>query len=296
MISFSTLLLCSLSLISAPAEQGQPAPAEPGQPAPEGSSDANQAEPDSGLAPSGESSSDDAIAVTPAEPEPTAEIRNPEQVQAEVQAAGGDPFAPPNPHARPSEGVYAVGSSGVAPLPEPPPPVPVSSIPKGDWRGMAWLSLNLGVSGPIAGLTPARSTVIGMGAGVDVGWRARQWLGVGTRFTTQPHEVFREQTAYDGVVTRRGYLTVWDVAFVRLWAPVRGRVEPYIDAGGGMAFLDPARLDSIVVGGTARAAVGFDAWVGRNLSLGLAGIYRATFMDKEVGHAWRAAFDLTVHW
>jgi hypothetical protein len=83
-------------------------------------------------------------------------------------------------------------------------------------------------------------------------------------------------------------MTAWDIAFVRLFAPVPGRVDPYIDVGGGLAFFDPARDRASIAGGTVRASIGLDAWITRQLTLGLAGIYRVNFVDETVGHAGRA--------
>ncbi len=207
------------------------------------------------------------------------------------------PAAPPDPQARPSEGVYAVGSSGVAPLPAPPPPVPPETIARGRWSGTGWLSVLLLVSGPIAGDPPGRPTVISLGGGAEGGWRIRQWIGIGSAFTRQPHEVYREDIPdTPAIVNYRGYLSAWDIAFVRLYAPVRGRVDPFVDVGGGLAWFDPARDRPNLLGATVRASVGFEAWVARNLTLGLAGIYRANFVDDTVGHGWQAAINFGVHW
>jgi hypothetical protein len=159
------------------------------------------------------------------------------------------------------------------------------------------LSVRLIVSGPIAGDSPARPTVVSLGGGAEGGWRIRQWIGLGTSFTRQPHEVYREDVPdAPAIITYRGYMSAWDIAFVRLYAPVRGRVDPFIDVGGGLAFFEPARDRPTIMGGTVRASVGFEAWVSRNLTLGLSGVYRANFIDDTVGHAWQAAIDFGVHW
>ncbi|WP_181233171.1 hypothetical protein [Enhygromyxa salina] len=235
--------------------------------------------------------------IAPAEPaapapEPAAPAPEPD---TPGQAAA--PSTPPNPHARPSEGVYAVGSSGVAPLPPAPPPVSPTTIRRDSWRGVGWLAVRLHVTGPIMGDTPGRPTVISLGGGAEGGWRIRQWVGMGTGFSRQPHETYRDRV-FDGsqVVNRSGYMSAWDVAFVRLYAPVRGRVDPYIDVGGGLAFFEPARDRATLVGGTVRASAGFDAWVARNVTLGVFGIYRANFMDETIGHVWQAGLDLGLHW
>jgi hypothetical protein len=202
-----------------------------------------------------------------------------------------------DPHASPSEGVYAVGSSGVAPLPPAPPPVDPSTIRRDGWRGVGWLSLRLLVSGPIYGTAPGRPTVVALGGGAEAGWRIRQWIGLGTGFSRQPHELYRQDVPEaPAVFNRRGYMTAWDVLFVRMYAPVPGRVEPFIDVGGGLAFYDPARDRGSLAGGTVRASFGFDAWITRSLTLGVAGIYRVNFVDETVGHAWQAVAELGVHW
>lgn len=223
----------------------------------------------------------------PSEPQPAPPAPTPES----------SPTAPPDPRARPSEGVYAVGSSGIAPLPPPPPPVSPESIARGRWSGVGWLSVRLVVTGPIAGTAPARPTVVSLGGGAEGGWRIRQWIALGAAFTRQPHEVYRQDIPdASATVTYRGYMSAWDVAFLRLYAPVRGRVDPFVDVGGGLAFFEPARERPTVMGGSVRASVGFEAWVARNLTLGMSGLYRAHFLDDTVGHAWQAAVDFGIHW
>lgn len=204
---------------------------------------------------------------------------------------------PPDPHARPSEGVHAVGSSGVAPLPPAPPAVDPSTIPRGSWRGVGWLAVRLHVTGPIAGDVPGRPTVVSLGGGAEGGWRIRQWIGIGSGFSRQPHEVYREDLPDLPLqVTRRGYMSAWDLAFVRFYAPLRGRVDPFVDVGGGLSFFDPARNRPTYVGGTVRASGGFDAWIARNLTLGLSAIYRVNVVDNAVGHSLQGAVEFAVHW
>jgi hypothetical protein len=207
------------------------------------------------------------------------------------------PTHPPDPHARPSEGVYAVGSSGVAPLPPAPPPVDPSTIPRGEWRGVGWLALRLHVTGPVYGDPPGRPTVISLGGGAEGGWRIRQWVALGAAYSRQPHELYRQDIPdAPAVVTRRGYMAAWDIAFLRLYAPVPGRVEPYIVMGGGLSFFAPARDRPGIPGGTVRASVGFDAWITRQLTLGVSGIYRVNFVDETIGHSWQAALEFGLHW
>ncbi len=229
------------------------------------------------------------------------DLPTPEQVRDDAamqpRASGGDPFAPPpNPHAHPSEGVYAVGSGPIAPLPPPPPPVPVSAIPKLEWRGVIWASVRLTVTGPLGGSYPARAGVVALGGAVEGGWRINQIAALGFGVARQPHEQLR-QSSFDQTVILRGTMSNWDVAFLRLFAPVRGRVDPFVDVGGGMAFLEPAREgERLDIGGTLRASLGFDAWIAKNLTIGASGLYRAAFMGDSIGHSVQGAIDLSVHW
>ncbi|NVB42205.1 hypothetical protein G6O69_30560 [Pseudenhygromyxa sp. WMMC2535] len=214
-------------------------------------------------------------------------LPSPEQVREHQVAAS--PTAPP------AEGVYAIGSSGVAPLPPPPPPVSPSAIPRGDWRGRGWLAVRLTAVGPISGEAPARPTVIALGGGAEGGWRPLQWLGLGASFSRQPHEIYVSSAAI-GSARTKGHMTAWDVGFVRLWAPVRGRVEPFVDVGGGFAFYDPARFGVTTMGGTVRASLGLDVWITRSVTLGASGIYRANFIEGGMANVWQAALELAVHW
>lgn len=203
---------------------------------------------------------------------------------------------PPNPQAAPAEGVHAVGSTAIAPLPPPPPPIDPSTIRPGPWRGVGWVGVYGLVTGPIGGLTPARPTVVALGGGLEAGWRPRGWIGLGTAFNRQIHEA-RDEVQPDGsTVRRRGYFTGWDVAFVRLWLPVRGRVEPYVGLGGGLAFVSSSRDLGTRVGGTFNGTIGFDGWVGRNVTIGLAGVYRGNVVSDELGHAWQVALTFASHW
>jgi hypothetical protein len=259
-------------------------------------------EPEPVVAPAPEPEVEPEVEPAPPEAVPAPEgepivVPAPEAVQSAAAGTGPvQPAHPPNPHARPSEGVYAVGSSGVAPLPPPPPPVPSSTISKGSWRGVGWLSARLHVAGPISGEVPARPTVIALGGGAEGGWRIRQWVALGSSFSRQPHEVYREQIPDAPLVTSRGFMTAWDVAFLRLYAPVRGRVDPFIDVGGGLSFFDPARDQPLVIGGTARVSAGLEFWITHSLTLGLVGIYRFNTVDDARGHVWQAAIDVGIHW
>jgi hypothetical protein len=229
------------------------------------------------------------------------QLRSPEQVQADPAAmptTNGDarPAAPPNPGARPSEGVYAVGSGPLAPLPPPPAPVPASTIPKLDWRGNLWLSLRISVTGPLGGRGPAKPAVVGVGGMVEAGWRINQIAGLGTSLARQPHEQIRYEVL-EGTVLQRGWQSTWDVAFVRLFAPVPGRVDPFLDLGGGLVFVESAVEGSpLALGGSTRASVGFDAWITKHFSLGLGLLYRASFVDGSIGHSLQGLLDISGHW
>ncbi len=203
---------------------------------------------------------------------------------------------PPDPQARPSEGVYAVGSSALAPLPPAPAPVPRASISPGVWRGQGWISTQLSVIGAIAGVAPARPTVVALGTGLDFGWRARPWIGLGMSVSRQPHEVYLETQNDGSIQARRGSMTSWDIGLLRLWAPVPGRIVPYADLGLGLGVLNPARGRALLAGATVRGAVGLELWIGRSLTLGVQGLYRANIFGDTVGHTWQAGLTLASHW
>lgn len=229
-----------------------------------------------------------------AQPPADAPAPTPAPMEAEP---GSEATTPPNHRAPPSEGVFAVGSGGIAPLPEPPPAVPASSIEQGTWRGDGWVKGRLHVAGAIGGERPARATAVAIGGGAEAGWRIRPWVGIGMGFSRQVHEVF---SVYNPIIDTseptRGHLSAWDLAFVRFWAPVRGRVEPYLGLGGGVAFYDPARPSGIRGGWTAYTQVGVDFWIGRVVTLGLSGQYRATGVDQSLGHGWQSGLDFGLHW
>jgi len=270
---------------------GPAAPAEPSEPiavdAPSAAEPTSDAPDSADTSDPGAAESADAASAPTADSAPT----------SEPAALKPPSDAPPNPGARPSEGVHAVGSSGVAPLPPAPPPVSPSAIPAGSWRGQVWIGAILLGSGGIAGTTPARPSIISVGAGAEGGWRARQWIGIGTSVTHWPHEVIRRDVPGESsTILERGHGTAWDLAFVRLFAPVRGRFDPYLDVGGGLLIYDPARDRPTQAGATIRAGLGFDVWIARSLTFGLMGLYRANFVDGSVGHGWQAGLTFGIHW
>lgn len=228
-------------------------------------------------------------------------MRTPEQVRDEPAAipttnTDAPRSTPPNPSARPSEGVYAVGSGPLAPLPPPPPAVPASTIPKLDWRGHLWLALRVNVSGPLGGTSPAKPSVVGVGVLVEGGWRINQIAALGTSLGRQPHEQVRTEVDV-GTILQRGWQSTWDVALLRLFPPVRGRVDPFVDLGGGVVFIEPAlEQRPLGIGGSTRVSVGIDAWITKNISIGLGLLHRANFVEGTFGHSLQGLIDISGHW
>lgn len=189
-----------------------------------------------------------------------------------------------------------------APLPPPLPPVDPATIRRGPWRGVGWVAVHLTLTGPLGGDRPSRPTVLSSGFGFEAGWRLNNVLALGTGVSRQTHErseeIYVDQITGDRISERSyGELTNFDAVFARGYLPLRGRVQPYLDVGGGIAILEPTD-DSIVaiVGGHGRAGVGFDAWIARNLTLGAGVRYRMAALDGAIGHMAQGYFQFGVHW
>ncbi len=191
------------------------------------------------------------------------------------------------------------------PLPPPPPPEDVSRLRTGPWRGRFWLGMRLSVGGPVGGLPPARGNVVAMGGGVDFGIRINNWLGVGTAMSGQIHDY--KTYAIAGSAYIEGYygnLFLWDIAFVRAFVPLAGRVQPYLDLGVGLTSYNRP-FGGYQIGGHMRSGVGVDLWLTPNLTLGTGLSYR--FLGLELrkydgtlsysaGHILQGIFELGLHW
>lgn len=193
------------------------------------------------------------------------------------------------------------------PLPPPPPPVDPKYIAKGPWRGRFWLGLRLLVTGPIGGERPARATVVAVSGGLDFGWRISNWLGLGTGISGQLHDsdAVLVSSFYGDTLSRYyGDLFAWDIAFLRFFVPLQKRFQPFVDVGGGLSsYTRPT--GGALIGGHLRSGIGFEGWVGRNITLGLGVYYRLTALEQRwedggrtypLGHSLQGAVELGFHW
>lgn len=225
--------------------------------------------------------------------------------------------APPSTATSSSASVGAVGPapSGpapgrqavVEPLPAPPAPLRRDKISRGPWRGRFWLGVRGGLTGPISGDRPARPSAVAIGGGVDVGWRVNNWLGFGTGLSGQIHdaEYLRVETPIgDEVRLVYGNMVAWDVAFARLFAPLRRRFQPFAELGGGVASYErPA--GGYLVGGQVRYGIGFDGWVSSNVTIGLSALGRTTRLNRRFeggaverpsASSYQVIAELGLHW
>lgn len=217
--------------------------------------------------------------------------------------AGADPDAPPPKPGPPPEGVAAVGGGTQAPLPAPLPPVDPSTIAKGPWRGTGWIALRLTVGGPLGGPEyPSASRVVAFGGAGEVGWRIGNLLGVAMGLARRPHDqatrtVVDPNTDLEYRVVENGSITQLDFVIARAHWPLDGRLQPYVDVGGGMAIVEPPDPnEKVILGGSIRGSLGFDAWVARTVTLGAGTQYRANLYDGGTGHHLGGYFELGLHW
>lgn len=218
---------------------------------------------------------------------------------ADVAVEPAGPAALPTAPPKDQPGVGAVGADGFAPLPAPPKPEPAEKVRKGAWRGIGWLDLGLDVA-----ITPLGrgddQRVISLGANLGVGVRLKPAIGLFTSMGTFVNSVERRRhSTSDGAIVVKedvGRLFVWDVAMLRGFVPVRGRVQPFADVGVGfgvdrLPFTEERRALGIV-----RAGVGFDIWLGPTTTLGILATYRLLAAPGDVQHAINFGAALGFHW
>jgi hypothetical protein len=97
-------------------------------------------------------------------------------------------------------------------------------------------------------------------------------------------------------VTGYGRLVLFDLAVLRLFLPVKGRVQPYFDAGGGVGVYRRPFGDASDAVGVGRLGLGTDFWLAPTFSLGLAADYRLLGIERSVGHTLQFGLLATVHW
>jgi hypothetical protein len=189
----------------------------------------------------------------------------------EVEVIDGTPA--PLPATAPADpgDIGAVGPPGDPPLPPPPPDAPRASVRTGPWRGRGWIGFGLGAT--LSPLEQRRDRVLSGGAWLEGGLRLHRHVGLATRLGTYVGSARRED-GYDDdgdrvVVTAVGRVTTWDVARLRLFFPVRRRLEPWVDVGGGLAVEHPPFATSRTLWGTSAQAIGLDMAVAPRLSVSL---------------------------
>lgn len=268
-------------------ERLPPGPIEPGRTGPDPA-----ARPDPALMPG---------AGTTADPDPAPDAG------AESEAAPAPDGVPPSAPAGDADAAPPEARSGLdgsvhvqSPLPPPPPPEDTSHIARGPWRGVAWLDFQFDVVYPVAGDRPARGTVYSGAGTVRVGWRINNWVGLhhGVGFYVHDGEA-RDYTDAAGYTIRTidyGRMTQWDLAVARFYAPLGGRVQPWLDVGGGALIYTPPFDRRVQWGGHFVGNLGFDGWVSTNFSLGFVFGYRLLGLADAMGHSLSTSFALGAHW
>lgn len=222
----------------------------------------------------------------------------------EAPAPAPDPSAPPPAPGPPPGGVEAVGGAQTAPLPPPPAPINPARIQNGPWRGKGWIAVKVSVTGPLGtGPGPyANPTVLSWGGVLEGGWRMNNLFAVGTAISRQPHQQRRsvvrdpfDELEYTTVYT--GRLMSFDLLFFRGYVPVFGRVQPYIDVGGGIGLLTPPLpQDPSRAAGLGRASVGLDIWLARNFTINASVLYRFIGAGgADIGHSLSGHAGVGIH-
>ena len=233
-------------------------------------------------------------------------------VVVEAPTSGAAPAQVPVSAAAPVSAAPPAGASArrpavIEPLPAPPAPLSRKAIQRGPWRGRFCLGARIGLIGPIAGERPARPTAIAFGGGADLGWRVNNWLGLGTGLSGQIHDAEYVTTITPLGPERRlyyGNMLHWDVAFARLFVPLRRRVQPFGEIGGGLASYERP-TGGYLIGGQMRVGLGLEAWVSSNVTLGVIGGGRYTRLERRFAEgpsahpaatSYQVVVELGFHW
>lgn len=228
---------------------------------------------------------------------PPADAAQSPEPEASPQPAVMQPAAPAETET-PAAG--AIGGQGMTPLPTPPPPADPGSIETAAWRGQGWFDVRVDVVVPVAGDRPGRGTVVSAAGRGDAGWRLLPFLGLYTSVATFAHDA-RTETAVDEFgdevnITGFGRLVMFDLANVRGFVPVEGRVQPWADVGAGVGiYRPPLRGDADAAGG-AKFALGTDFWVGPTFTLSLGADYRLIVIERSLGHTLSFGLSAGIHW
>lgn len=181
----------------------------------------------------------------------------------------------------------AIGSPEMAPLPLPPKREPKRTVRRGPWRGRGWVDLGLDVTIVPLG-RGSDSRVVSLGGSLGVGVRPLKDLGVFTSIGTFVSGVDLRKYASGGNLELHEEVTrmfVWDIAVLRAFVPVRGRVQPFGDLGGGLGVDRVPFTDKRRALGILRVGLGLDLWLGRTATLGLLATYRLIGTPGDVRHA-----------
>ncbi len=208
----------------------------------------------------------------------------------------------PDAAARPptDEADPAGSSPELTPLPAAPPREDPSSLRQGSWRGRGWFQIRLDLVAPVAGERPGRGNVTSASGGVQAGWRPLPRLGFGVGLSTFLHDkaagIAVDSEGGSVEVSDFGRLTLFDVGFVRLFVPTRGRVEPRFDLGAVVGIYRAPWADDPKVVAGARGGVGADVWLGPTFSLEFSVDPRLIVVDGAAGLTLQAGVGATIHW
>lgn len=213
----------------------------------------------------------------------------------------GDPFKRTQPATPSQTGLAPAGTPQVqAPLPPPPDPVDPRRVSRGPWRGTLWFDFQFDVVYPVGGTRPAEGTIISGGGTVRFGWRIKNWtgihMGIGGYIHDGESRTFTDASGWTFQAIEYGRMTQWDIFVARFYAPLNGRVQPWLDVGGGALIYQPPFDQGTTWGGHFVSNLGFDGWVATNFSLGLVFGYRLLGLEDEVGHALSSSIALGAHW
>lgn len=206
-------------------------------------------------------------------------------------AAAAD--ATPATEEAPAEPPEAVGSDE-PPLP-PAPPRARGRIRSGGYTGVGWFALRFALEG---GLLPAGRRTLSAGIGFEGGWRPHRVFGVLTRFaswgSTVEQRVVQDDAGDPIAVRDAGILNGWDVLGMRLFVPLRGRIEPSADVSSGFAVerrpFDPRRTWA-----TVRIGAGVGVWLARTVTLRLEASWRLLARRSELRHYVGGTLGFSVH-
>jgi hypothetical protein len=152
----------------------------------------------------------------------------------------------------------------------------------------------------LGGQDIAGGNVIAAAGGLGLGWRASEVFGVWSGVSTFLHDAV-DQTVIDEFgdevdVRSFGRMTVFDLVNLRVHVPMKGRIQPYAQGGGGVGWYTGGKANTRPVVGAARVGLGVDFWLGPMFSLGLGVDYRLLAVRKQLGHRLQSGLRLGIHW